>query len=142
MSMDFALASASDPNALPSWAPLAIQLGAALLALFGVVLAVVLRKPVQVTELWTENRGLRSELDEMHDENSKMRSDYNAMDLKFTSQLRQVLRGQQIVGGGFVALSETVEEAQVKLNYTPERKRKIEAARDFLANEAEWPTIE
>lgn len=122
MAMDFV--SLTDPNALPSWVAPSVVIAAAILALIGVVLGVVLRKPVQITELWTENRQLRSDMD--------------AMDQKFTRKLRQIVAGQQIVGKGFVALSETVEEAKVKLTYTPERFKAIEAAREYLANDSDW----
>lgn len=125
MLVDFV--SLPDPNALPSWVGPAVVILASMLALVGIILGVVLRKPVQVTELWNENRSLRSDMD--------------AMDLKFTQKIRQVIQGQQIVGDGFIALSETVEEAKVKLVYTPARRQKIDAARQYLASDTDWPTV-
>lgn len=132
MAMDFV--SLPDPNALPSWVGPAVVILASILALVGIILGVVLRKPVQVTELWNENRSLHKDITEM-------RADYNAMDLKFTQKIKQVIQGQQIVGDGFIALSETVEEAKVKLVYTPDRRQKIEAARQYLASDIDWPTV-
>lgn len=99
--------------------------GVVLTALTALIVAVV-RKPVAVTDLWTENRSLRSDMD--------------AMDAKFTSRLDTVLERTQILGDGFIALSDTVEEAKVKLVFTADRQKKIQAARSIIMDDFNWPT--
>lgn len=100
--------------------------GVILTALTALIVAVV-RKPVAVTDLWTENRSLRSDMD--------------AMDKKFTDRLDIVVARQQTVGEGFIALSDTVEEAKVKLVFTAERQKKIQAARTIIMDDLNWPTV-
>lgn len=100
--------------------------GVLLTALTALIVAVV-RKPVTVTDLWAENRSLRNDMD--------------AMDKKFTVYLKAISTRQQIVGEGFLALSDTVEEAKVQLIFTPDRQKRIQAAREALADDLVWPTL-
>lgn len=112
---------------LPGWVGPTVTILAALIVLMGVVLGVVLRKPVAVTDLWTENRSLRA--------------DMNALDKKYTEKFNVIVANQQTIGEGFIALSDTVEEAKVKLAFTPERSAAIEKARTLIYGDSMWESL-
>lgn len=110
----------------PTQFGIVIALGGSILIALSAIIVAVIRKPVAVTDLWTENRNLRADMD--------------AMDAKFTDRLNIIVKRQQAVGEGFIALSDTVEEAKVKLVFTAERQQKIQAARVIVMDDLDWQT--
>jgi hypothetical protein len=112
---------------LPGWVGPTVTILGALIVLMGVILGVVLRRPVAITDLWAENRSLRA--------------DMTAMDLKYSDKFKELASHQQTIGEGFIALSDTVEEAKVKLAFTPERSAAIEKARTLIYGDSLWESL-
>lgn len=112
---------------LPAWVGPTVLIVTAVIALIGGILVARTRRPVGITDLWAENRSLRN--------------DMNEMDRKFTARIGQVVDRQQVIGKGFVALSNGIERAKVKPILQDGEQELIDAARAAIDTDLEWNTV-
>ena len=112
---------------VPGWVGPVVAISAALIVAISAVLVARTRKPVGITDLWAENRSLRADMD--------------AMDLKFTARIGDVVERYQAVGEGFVVVSDVLEQAHIRPTFTSAQQSKIDAARRAIATDLDWPTI-
>lgn len=128
--------SAEDVSDFPSWL---LPSSPFIIALIGGIAALVvrlIRGPVQMQDLWAENRLLRKEMQDIRDEVEEMRKAY-------LSEKQEQMTINRTMGDGFVALSNFVQRTnsgKTKPAFTEEEDRAIQAARALLGDDL-WATV-
>lgn len=100
-----------------------ITLAVAIITALTLVVVALLRKPVQITDLWAENRLLKEDM------------------TKLDKKLDRVIENQRVIGDGFIAQSDAIERGGVTPVYTESEREKVDRAKRLLYGDADWPTV-
>jgi hypothetical protein len=137
------LATAAAPAAIadPGFGPFIVPAAMVVVALLGIISALlvrVIRGPVEVRDLWTENRTLRADLE-------KVDGKVDTLIAEGRKREEAQHKINRTMGDGFDALSNFVEREAIRIGqppaFTSDERIAVEKARALRGDDISWPTF-